>query len=138
VVVFEVAMKSRIHLALEYSQPDSQMRRIIWTQCLRAIPASERTIDPEDVIDTLVDESINGREIANAVHTARTLARFEAKTLQLYHIETVLQVRRDFEASVARKKKALEAVEARQRSLVAPNRQNSLLMSSDEPHKWLP
>ena len=91
------------------------MRRIIWAQNLNAIPAAETAIKLDEVIESLVHDEVNGREIANAVSTAKTLARFEAQPLQLRHIQTVLQVRKDFDASLA-KKKAIEIAESRQGS----------------------
>ena len=51
----------------------------------------------DETIDTLVKVPLNGREIANAVNTARTLARFDKVPLRLSHIETVLDVRRGFD-----------------------------------------
>jgi hypothetical protein len=95
-------MKSRIHIALEYSSPDLEMRRLIWMQCLNAISESEKEIDPDDAVDFLVRDELNGREISNAVTTARTLARFEGKPLALHHLETVLQVRSEFESFIKR------------------------------------
>jgi SpoVK/Ycf46/Vps4 family AAA+-type ATPase len=98
--VFDKAMKSRIHLALEYKPPDFDMRRRIWTHCLSAIPASELDLDVEEDVDEFLKEEVNGREIANCVNTARTLARFKKVKLQTKHIETVLETRREFEKSL--------------------------------------
>jgi hypothetical protein len=131
-------MKSRIHLAIEYSPPELQMRHMIWRQCLTSIPASEMAIDLEDALPSLTRDRLNGREISNTVNTARTLARFDAKPLQFRHLDTVLQTRRDFDVSIAKKSRALEAVESRQGSLMALNRRNSLLSSHDELSEWLP
>jgi predicted xylose isomerase-like sugar epimerase len=114
------------------------MRQVIWEQCLNAIPPSEISIDIDDAIDELIRDQVNGREIANAVNTAKTLARFEKKPLEIRHIETVLQVRRDFEASIAKKRKAIEIAETRQGSSAMLNRQNSILVSREEPSQWLP
>ena len=130
--VFDAAMKSRIHLALEYSPPELEMRRRIWTQCLESIPAAESDLDVDEVVDYFIRDKLNGREISNSVNTARTLARFEGRLLEPEHIETVLEVRREFDASISRKLKALTLIESRQGSLAAPNRQNSLLMSAAE------
>jgi AAA+ superfamily predicted ATPase len=135
--IFDLAMKSRIHLAIEYSPPALQMRRMIWEQCLKAAPPSEISIDLDEAIDVLIKDEVNGREIANAVNTAKTLARFEEKPLQMRHIETVLQVRRDFDASIAKKRQAVEIAESRHGSLML-NRKNSILVSREEPSQWLP
>jgi SpoVK/Ycf46/Vps4 family AAA+-type ATPase len=98
--VFDKAMKSRIHLALEYQPPNIDMRRRIWTHCLSAIPASDLDLDVEEDVDDFLKEEVNGREIANCVNTARTLARFKRVKLQSKHIEIVLETRREFEKSL--------------------------------------
>ena len=98
--VFDKAMKSRIHLALEYQPPNIDMRRRIWTHCLSAIPASDLDLDVEEDVDDFLKEEVNGREIANCVNTARTLARFKRVKLQSKHVETVLETRREFEKSL--------------------------------------
>jgi DNA-binding protein len=93
-------MKSRIHLALEYTPPGIEIRQQLWEQILRSIPREEIDIEPEDAIDNFVAAKINGREISNAVNTARTIARFEHKPLQLKHIELVLGVWKEFDDSL--------------------------------------
>jgi AAA+ superfamily predicted ATPase len=137
VTIFDLAMKSRIHLAIEYSPPELQMRHMIWTQYLKAIPSTEVSIDLESAVPGLVRDEVNGREIANAVHTARTLARFETQPLQLHHIQTVLRVRRDFDVSLAKKARDIEAAESRQGSIIVSNRKNSILVSGEQS-QWLP
>jgi hypothetical protein len=93
---FDQAMKSRIHLALSYRPPEVEMRRLIWTQALEAIPKEDLDLDFK-AIDNLVNETLNGREITNAINTAKTLARFGESPLQLKHIRSVLDVRKDFD-----------------------------------------
>jgi hypothetical protein len=93
---FDQAMKSRIHLALSYRPPELEMRRLIWTQALKAIPKDDLDFDFEAISD-LIQEALNGREITNAINTAKTLARFEESALQLKHIQSVLEVRKDFD-----------------------------------------
>jgi AAA+ superfamily predicted ATPase len=95
--VFDPAMISRIHLTLGYSPPAQEMRRLIWTQSLQALPPKEVDMNQIDgAINDLIREKLNGREITNAINTARTLARYEGKPLQLSHIETVLGIRKEF------------------------------------------
>ncbi|KAI0147929.1 P-loop containing nucleoside triphosphate hydrolase protein [Hypoxylon sp. NC0597] len=97
---FDVAMKSRIHLSLSYTPPEIEVRRRIWSHCLKAVPADAKEIDVDMTVDFLVAAKLNGREIANAVNTARTLARFDGAPLKLSHIETVLEVRKGFDESL--------------------------------------
>ncbi|KAJ4383387.1 hypothetical protein N0V86_001434 [Didymella sp. IMI 355093] len=95
--VFDEAMKSRVHLALGYKPPGSETRKMLWLKNLKAATGSE--VDPEisDAIDSFTSMKLNGREIANAINTAQTLARYESSTLKLNHIQTVLNVRKTFE-----------------------------------------
>ncbi|KAK2056199.1 P-loop containing nucleoside triphosphate hydrolase protein [Colletotrichum caudatum] len=95
---FDAAMSSRIHLALGYRAPDIETRRQLWVQCLSKLPADERDFDDvDDVSMNFVDQQINGREISNAVNTARTIARFEKEKLQTKHIEQVMSLRASFQ-----------------------------------------
>ncbi|KAI1383099.1 P-loop containing nucleoside triphosphate hydrolase protein [Hypoxylon trugodes] len=96
-IVFDKAMKSRIHLALEYKAPDHNMRRLMWKHRLSAIPADELDLNIEEDVEKFITEDVNGREIANCVGTARTLARHKGVKLALEHIHIVLETRREFE-----------------------------------------
>jgi len=95
-------MKSRIHLALGYEPPELDMRRRIWTASLVKIPASDRDFDLDSTVESFISYRFNGREITNAINTARTLARFEKAPLKPGHIETVLNVHNEFEVSLKR------------------------------------
>lgn len=110
---FDTAMESRVHLTLEYSPPRFEMRRQIWTKCLEAIPPLELPINLKEEVYTLIRDNHDGREIFNAVNTARTLARFEEERMQVHHIQAVLQIRRDFGVSMNKKISILSAVESR-------------------------
>jgi hypothetical protein len=137
--VFDGAMKSRIHLALGYSPPELEMRRLIWTQSLRAVCAEQLDIDIDKAVDILVREKLNGREITNVITTARTLARFEGKPLQLNHIETVLGVRNEFNVSMKRMATLGMASDPKHPSLGPVVRRGSLLaMMSEEPEELRP
>lgn len=104
VETFDQAMKSRIHLALEYSPPDIEIRRQVWMNLLNDVPREFMGIeDVDDAVENILMEKLNGREISNTLNTARTLARFKKERLGLEHIESVLQVRREFDKSVQRK-----------------------------------
>lgn len=103
---FDAAMKSRMHLSLGYHPPEEEVRRRIWTLCLKGIPAEQSDIaldvagHGKEALEQLVASELNGREISNAVHTARTIARFEEKRLQWEHIRTVLEVRSAFDVKI--------------------------------------
>ena len=94
--VFDVAIRSRIHLALQYSAPTRPTRRVLWQRCLVAIPSEHRDLDVKQILDTLEEQEMNGREISNTIHTALTLARDEGSKLEYAHLETIIQIRKDF------------------------------------------
>ncbi|KAI0021620.1 P-loop containing nucleoside triphosphate hydrolase protein [Xylariomycetidae sp. FL0641] len=100
VETFDQAVKSRIHLSLAYHPPTLEVRRRIWQQYLRAVPSEASEVDPETIPQQLLGPSLNGREIANAVNMARTMARFEGTKLSLGHLETVIEARQTFEESL--------------------------------------
>ncbi|KAF6795458.1 AAA family [Colletotrichum sojae] len=99
------AMGSRVHLALGYGAPDAYTRRRLWVQCLRGLPAAaaepEFDGDVEDASAGFAARQLNGREIANAVNTARTIARFEGGKLRVEHIERVLDIKASFQGDLA-------------------------------------
>ncbi|CZT14695.1 related to TOB3 (member of AAA-ATPase family) [Ramularia collo-cygni] len=101
VKVFDAAMKSRVHLALGYEPAGKESLRRIWTNALRKLPESDRDIDVDVVSKELVRHSVNGREVSNTINTAYTLARFEGKPLKQAHLETVLGMRKQFEATLS-------------------------------------
>jgi AAA+ superfamily predicted ATPase len=98
---FDPAMKSRIHLAIGYSSPETEMRAQLWRTFLRRVPQNEIDLKEDDLLPGVVDDKLNGREIAYAVHCARTLARSSNVPLRLEHITKILEVRREFEKSLA-------------------------------------
>jgi SpoVK/Ycf46/Vps4 family AAA+-type ATPase len=122
--VFDEAMKSRIHLALGYNPPALEMRRTLWTKSLEAATQAPLGEELEEAIDELIRMDLNGREIANAVNTALTLARFEKSDLQMKHVDQVLEVRRDFDRDLkkmaAQDKRRKSSGIVRQGSILGP------------------
>ncbi|KAJ5447560.1 ATPase AAA-type core [Penicillium cf. griseofulvum] len=102
---FDRAMKSRIHLALEYTPPGLETRERLWLQMLKSIPSEENCVDFDEAMKAFVLVKMNGREIANAVHTARTIARFQKKPVGIEHIEMVLGVWKKFDESLQKIRK---------------------------------
>ncbi|KAI5866491.1 P-loop containing nucleoside triphosphate hydrolase protein [Durotheca rogersii] len=96
---FDVAMKSRIHLSLSYTPPETKVRRSIWRKCLETVLADVNEVDMPETLSLLAAVELNGREIANSVNTAKTLARFDEAPLKLGHILMVLEVRQTFDQS---------------------------------------
>ena len=101
IATFDAAIKSRIHLALQYELPDRDTRRRLWRQRLAKVPATEKDLgDIEATLDFVAKPEMNGREISNTVGTASTLARDEGAKLQLGHLKVILRVWTEFEATV--------------------------------------
>ncbi|KAF2497599.1 P-loop containing nucleoside triphosphate hydrolase protein [Lophium mytilinum] len=100
VQVSDRAIRSRIHLALQYDAPDAERRRQLWAQQLAGLPKEEADIEIESCLEKFAKPEMNGREISNAVNTARTLAVSEEKKLGADHLDTVLQVWQDFQVSL--------------------------------------
>ncbi|KKY32020.1 putative aaa family [Diaporthe ampelina] len=138
VETFDQAMKSRIHLALEYSPPDIEIRRQVWMKLLNGVPREAMGIDDvDDAVENVLMEKLNGREISNTLNTARTLARFKKEKLQLEHIESVLQVRREFDKSVQRVSKKMTSRSTGLGTRVGSGlvRQSSIVMAEPEEYK---
>ena len=100
---FDTAMKSRIHLAIQYSPPPTEVRRQIWVKRLASVSV-ELGFNVEDGLATLTGENMNGREIANTINTALTLARHQDTKLGMTHLETVIEAWREFNASLSKLK----------------------------------
>ncbi len=100
VSVFDQAVKSRIHMALQYMPPDASVRRLIWRNHLARIPSAEHVLDMDSALDILCQTEMNGREISNAINTARTLAQSEGHVLSLEYLETIVRVWEEFERSL--------------------------------------
>ncbi|MCJ1391363.1 hypothetical protein MMC18_004226 [Xylographa bjoerkii] len=97
VSVFDEAIKSRVHLALQYSAPGLASRRHLWHDQLLSLPKNSRDFTDLDAVLDVVDQAeMNGREISNSIHTALTLARDEGKRLGEEHLKTIIEVWRDF------------------------------------------
>jgi AAA+ superfamily predicted ATPase len=105
VSVFDDAIKSRIHLALQYASPDKVVRRQLWQKHLANVPAAEIDMEVDAVLDALEDTTMNGREISNSITTARTLAKSEGSKLKLEYLQAIVQVWREFEESFQRSQK---------------------------------
>ncbi|KAI0490225.1 AAA family ATPase [Xylaria cf. heliscus] len=96
---FDEAFKSRIQLSLHYENLGVSQRRKIWRNFINRVKSLDPTIDYEDIVDHIDDLSgvdMDGREIRNAMTTARQLAEFRQKPLNYGHLSHVLRVNRKF------------------------------------------
>jgi hypothetical protein len=93
---FDEAFKSRIQLALHYENLTMSQRRKIWQNFVNRLRTfDEPNIDFDDLtdhIDDLSKEDMNGREIRNAITTARQLALFKGTPFCYSHLKHVIGV----------------------------------------------
>jgi len=91
------AFLSRVTLGLHFRKPDDEGQTAIWNGLLRnaGVKLTERDIQ------ALVGYGINGREIKNAINTARALAAQDGKPVNTGHIREILDARQLFIKEVA-------------------------------------
>ncbi|KAK7731873.1 hypothetical protein SLS63_005170 [Diaporthe eres] len=98
--IFDEAFKSRIQLNLRYQNLNRGQRLEIWRNFIsrleRLADGDSRgglRIDAENIlshIDNLAKPELNGREIRNAISTARQLARYRKQPLGYEHLQSVI------------------------------------------------
>jgi SpoVK/Ycf46/Vps4 family AAA+-type ATPase len=96
---FDEAFKSRIQVALHYPNLDRIARKKIWKNFLDMMEVDEENVNLDELanhIQELADQDMNGREIRNALTTARQLALFQKETLGWEHVEQAITTSRDF------------------------------------------
>jgi hypothetical protein len=99
---FDQAFKSRIQLALHYEPLTSSQRRKIWRNFFTRLQKDlgEENVNYDDLfdhIDELAGLELNGRQIRNAITTARQLAQFDGKDLCYSQLKHVINVANKFE-----------------------------------------
>jgi SpoVK/Ycf46/Vps4 family AAA+-type ATPase len=98
---FDEAFKSRVQLALHYEPLKESQRRRIWenfVKRLKSLNADEIDIgDLHEHLDDLAKYNMNGREIRNAVTTARQLAMYEKKPMDFKALKHVINVSSRFD-----------------------------------------
>ncbi|KAI9657237.1 MAG: hypothetical protein M1831_004426 [Alyxoria varia] len=123
---FDLAVKSRIHLALQFSPPTLNLRWQIWREHLRSVPVAECSFNPheeeelDDVLYEIVKDDMNGREIANTINSARTLARHNGKKLGVEQLKVMIESWREFNVALNQLGKKVETM----------GRQNSIVVAS--------
>jgi SpoVK/Ycf46/Vps4 family AAA+-type ATPase len=92
---FDEAFKSRIQLALYYQNLDRGQRRQIWRNFFRRLEDLKETSvnygDLERHVNDLADHEMNGREIRNAITTARQLAIYRKQPLDFASLHDVIK-----------------------------------------------
>ncbi|OAL57158.1 P-loop containing nucleoside triphosphate hydrolase protein [Pyrenochaeta sp. DS3sAY3a] len=91
--IFDEAFRSRIHIALHYEDLKPRARKQIWLNFLTRLEDSDEGGGVEEIkarVDELARHQLNGREIRNAISTARQLASYEGKTMGWEHVELAI------------------------------------------------
>ena len=98
---FDEAFKSRLQLALHYEKLKFKDRRKIWENFIKRLETLEETgIDFDDLfkhVNDLAKHELNGRQIRNAITTARQLALYEEKDLDFDDLQQVIKVALKFD-----------------------------------------
>ena len=88
---FDEAFKSRIQLALHYENLTVAQQRKVWRNFLARLKSLDASgIDYDDImdnVDELVKEDMNGRQIRNAITTARQLALYKERPFCYEHLK---------------------------------------------------
>ncbi|KAF8471756.1 hypothetical protein BDZ91DRAFT_716438 [Kalaharituber pfeilii] len=97
VVSFDPAFRSRIHIALKFSDLDQAARVQVWDTFLSRVRAAGREVNISvEELAKLAERKINGREIKNAIKSAQGLAMSRKEELRINHLEQVLDIQEAF------------------------------------------
>ena len=117
---FDEAFKSRIQLTLRYKTLDKSQRVQIWQNFITRLEGFQQKENDNDIIKhqssihggvdrgikveevrhrlpQLAEAKLNGREIRNAISTARQLAMFRKEQMGYEHLEVVIAEAKKFE-----------------------------------------
>ena len=121
--IFDEAFKSRVQLALHYPPLNADDRWKVWDNFINQLEQQQQQVgsgDDEGVttklaegekinikelrnkINVLARESINGRQIRNAITTARQLALHRGQSLGYAHLEQAILVAKEFDEYVTK------------------------------------
>jgi hypothetical protein len=98
--IFDEAFKSRIQLALHYPSLKLEQRLMIWGNFITRLEDLGEDMDVNNIretLKTLAAFKMNGREIRNAITTARQLARFREEALTGGHLCDVVKISKKFD-----------------------------------------
>lgn len=94
---FDEAFKSRIQLALLYPKLGPYQRLRIWENFIKRLEnfGDGVKVDVDDLrdhLEQLKEHEMNGRQIRNAITTARQYAEWKGETLTYEHLKDVIEV----------------------------------------------
>jgi SpoVK/Ycf46/Vps4 family AAA+-type ATPase len=98
---FDEAFKSRIQLSLHYQRLTEAQRVTIWENFLERLNTiDEERVNVDDLrrnVRELAKYDMNGRQIRNALTTARQLALFEEDVMDFRHLKHAIKVSAKFD-----------------------------------------
>lgn len=98
---FDEAFKSRIQLSLHYQRLTEAQRVTIWENFLERLDTiDEESVNVDDLrrnVRELAKHDMNGRQIRNALTTARQLAQFEGDVMDFSHLKHAIKVSTKFD-----------------------------------------
>ncbi|KAJ3577865.1 hypothetical protein NPX13_g2702 [Xylaria arbuscula] len=108
---FDEAFKSRIQLALHYPTLGPYQRLRVWENFLERYEKLQddtvETGDLRDHLDELSKEDMNGRQIRNALTTARQYAKWKGEKLNYAKLKDVIEVAGQFDKYLVKLHKGL-------------------------------
>jgi AAA+ superfamily predicted ATPase len=96
---FDEAFRSRINIALHYEDLNARSRKQIWKNFLARLELTDEGDNADrirDRVDELAKHNINGREIRNALSTARQLASYGGVKMDWEHLQLAIKTANDF------------------------------------------
>ncbi|KAF2994709.1 hypothetical protein E8E13_003158 [Curvularia kusanoi] len=97
---FDEAFRSRIQIAVHYPPLRAYQRLQIWKNFFDRLESfKDGSVDVEELrdhLEKLQDLEINGRQIRNAITTARQFADWKGETMNYKHLEIALHVAAEF------------------------------------------
>lgn len=97
---FDEAFRSRIQIAVHYPPLRAYQRLQIWKNFFDRLESfKDGSVDVEELrdhLEELQELEINGRQIRNAITTARQFADWKSKTINYEHLKIALHVAAEF------------------------------------------
>ena len=98
---FDEAFKSRIQLSLHYESLTEPQRKLIWENFLKRLETfADDDIDTHEIrkhVAELAKYDMNGRQIRNAVTTARQVALYKKKKMGFEELRYVIDIASRFD-----------------------------------------
>ncbi|KAF5011009.1 hypothetical protein FDECE_2879 [Fusarium decemcellulare] len=102
VATLDEALKSRVRVAIEFKL-DKEARHELWSNAIRSLHLEHTDADGPIAFDdlrqhipALAQFELTGREIRNALRTAKRLAYYRAEPLMFSHVKLSIKVTKDY------------------------------------------